>query len=286
MHDLSNEDLSMSSNQGSELQNQSDAEDKELTNEQRIEQIKKEIFGRETPAKYKPIIGEKVFIEIGTKYADNLINMLRRNNELTELGRTIAKEIEGGNVLDLGCGASHWLNTFSQDNGANLYIGVDLSPFIFQPKVLEWRNPTEEEEEAKWLALEMPSELAIEEICEEEKAESSRIPKEPEYKIEDRGLQVKDDMLRAISTIKSGSIKLVIASGIETHSGSRTEADRDNTGKYLTALKDEIKRVLTEDGLFLNYESTLSLEGSSKVEVGGYMDGVSLRRNNKTSEEA
>ena len=286
IYDPSNESFSMS-NQSSESLGQSNTTEKELTDKQRIEQLKNELFNKKTPDEYEPIIGEKVFIEIGTKYAENLIKRLVKNNELTELGQLLANEIKGKRVLDLGCGKSESLNAFSQENGADLYVGVDLYPNVLIDHVAEQACSQEEEDEALMNAAEgLDNFIAKKEGNKEEMAESSQVPEEPEYKIQDRGLQVKDDMLRAISTIKSSSMKLVIVSGIETFFDGHPEADKANTEKYINALQNEIKRVLTEDGLFLNYESNLSLEGSNKVEVGGYVEGVDLRRNNKVSESA
>lgn len=217
--------------------------EEEKTSEQRIEDIKRDFFDREMPPEYQSLVDNTRFIENFARYSKNLIGYL----EHSDIDSLIKDEIKGGVVLDLGCGQSSWVHYFSIRNGAKLYIGVDLMPATFIDKVYEGGSTIGD-------SLSLPGEDKESEertsIVREEQ-ESERVADKPEYRYEENALEVREDMLRAISRMKSNSVKLIITSGIEVLSGKRA-------GEYLTALITEAKRVLTDDGLLLNYESDVS----------------------------
>lgn len=246
----------------------SDDIEEEKTNEQKIDEIKNELFDRETPAEYQQLIEGVNFIRLHTEYSENLIDEFKDENSkdrLNDVGRYIANEIKDGIVLDLGCGQSNKINGFSEENGASLYIGVDLVPYIFFEKSYPGSAPPIPPLESEIVINTEPSEV--------QKNESAF--EQPKFYLEDNALQIKSDMLETISRMKSRSVKLIIMSGIETKGG-------DTTREYTSVLKKEIKRVLKEDGLLLNYHSDISLPDSEPVEIDGHLEGIDIRRNRES----
>lgn len=249
--------------------------EQEKTSEERIEDIKKDLFDREMPPEYQSLVDNVRFIENYASYSENLIGYL----EHSDVDSLIKSEIKGGIVLDLGCGQSSWVHYFSIRNGAKLYIGVDLMPATFAEEMSE-------EESTIGDSLSLPGEDKESEertsIVREEQ-EPERVADKPEYRYEENALEVREDMLRAISRMKSNSVKLIITSGIEVLSGKKG-------GEYLTALITEAKRVLTDDGLLLNYESDVSyhkedMADMDKIDSGVRNIDLRRKRSNKESDK-
>lgn len=216
----------------------------EKTNEQRLEEIKSDLFDREMPAEYEELIKGVSFTENQEPYSEKLVRYLSMN-ELS----IVASKIKNNIVLDLGCGQSSEMNFFSKKNQANLYIGVDLSPFISSPETST--------EASTITSLSLPEETKL-------RPESKKI--RPEFELIGDALQIRGDMLRAVSRMKSESVGVIITSGIESDGRGQI------TGKYTDALINEVKRVLKDEGLFLNYYSDISLNKNTrempKIDIG------------------
>lgn len=241
----------------------------EKTSEQRIEDIKRDLFDREMPPEYQSLIEGAKFIRLNTEYSEHLFESFCRGDDLsnlTDLGHFITDEIKDHIVLDLGCGQSCKVNWFAEVAESSSYVGVDLNPAIFPHKSAPGSAPP----------MRLPEDEEFVPYDPSKDNEESAIHKYPEFRLEENALQVSGDMLRAVSRMKSHSIKLIIMSGIETEPGGSTTID------YISALKKEIKRVLTEDGLFLNYHSDISLPDLEKVDISGSLEGLDIRRNRET----
>lgn len=263
---------------GEELNAEPQTESNEKTNEQRLEEIKAELFDREMPPEYQPLIEGAKFIEVDEPYSENLVSKLDHSSSLRKL---LAEEIKNNIVLDLGCGTAGWINNFSRKNGARLYIGVDLHPGIFSDKI-QVQTKSDAEIKAENKAIEKKLLESFAEDMQrgrindqyEERAKIDKLAKEPTYRMQGQALEVREDMLRAISRMKSNSVKLIVTSGIEVFSGKRA-------GEYITALINEAKRVLTDDGLLLNYESDVSYHESDMtdmVKIDSDVKKIDLRR--------
>lgn len=234
----------------------------EKTEEEKIEEIKKELFDQEVPAKYKDLIEKDYtyFLENDAHYEENLHGWFRDKLSF------ITDEVKNKIVLDLGCGhCEAFAMGEDEETGKiimpyNLYVGVDLSPG------LPWADVSTESSTIGD-DLSLPKENPVP-IKPKEPEQKKRIPDAPGYELDGKLLLVKDDMLRAVSRVKSGSVKLIIMSGMEIgnrphhintlHLGRDLKDNRDTKHPtYMEALHSEIKRVLEDDGLFINWRSDI-----------------------------
>lgn len=233
----------------------------------KAEDIKKELFTQECPEKYRRLIKDARFIRLKEPYAESLRHkFFNRKKELSELGEFVSKKINGKIVLDLGCGKTSHMSYFSKETGAKLHIGVDLSPDIFIP-VVNVENFKQQEElwaEFEEMIRTRPSEpQEVAEIPEKRQAYKENIPIFPndfQYSEDDNALQIRGDMLGAISQIRDNSIGVIIISGIETSS-----ENRGATMEYIEALEKEIMRVLITGGIAVNYDSDFNLDELKNV---------------------
>ncbi|HDQ16527.1 MAG TPA: hypothetical protein ENN31_00140 [Candidatus Vogelbacteria bacterium] len=222
--------------------------------EKSIEEIKQQIFDRQTSKEYERLAEKVGLIKLKTSYAESLDESFSQDGELSDLGKIMQEAIKDGIVLDLGCGQDYHLSKFFMENGAKLYIGVDLEPDIFIPEARVVPNNHRDRSYMKRILSEANREKEAEVVATDDEEEDFISDKGPEYSLRENILQIKDDMLKAISRIKDKSINAVVISGIEI-SFENTE----ETNKYLKALRTEIKRVLKEQGVVLINQSDFSI---------------------------
>ena len=113
---------------GEELSIEPQAESNKKTSEQRIEDIKKDLFDREMPPEYQPLIEGAEFVEIDEPYSENLVSKLDHSSSLRKL---LAEEIKNNVVLDLGCGTAGWINYFSRKKWGQVVYWCRSSPGDF-----------------------------------------------------------------------------------------------------------------------------------------------------------
>jgi len=230
------------------------------TKEEKIAEIKKELFDRGVPGEYKDLIEKDYtyFLENDAHYEANLYSSF--DSKL----KFIADEVKNKIVLDLGCGHCEASSMGEDEEGYilqpySLYVGVDLSPGLDRVSFSTETSTIGGD----------PSLPEADDISSEPKEpeQKKRIPDSPEYGLSGKILLVKDDMLRAVARMKSSSVKLVIMSGMEIGPSAmdpyRSEREiYDDIKKvqhptYLEALHSEIKRVLEDGGLFINWRSDI-----------------------------
>lgn len=236
---------------------------KKETEKERLEKIKNDLFSREVPEEYKELAAQVKLIELSAPYAENLHNLFYEGNkeseELSELGKIISETAKGEIVLDLGCGKTHYLSSFFSKNGADLYIGVDLEPDIYGHVVKEILS---EIKDRSYMRSKSHFCSVVENDNEKELKDEKK-DQEPVYELQGNKLQVKDDMLKAASRIKSESVNLVIVGGIEMSAENIKE-----TTEYLSFLELEIERILKSEGMLLVYQSDFSMENFSLINEG------------------
>lgn len=238
------------------------------TDEERLEEIKRELFTREMPPEYRRLIDGVKLIGSQAEYSENLMAEIGYVSEqeiglnhINETGRFFANEVKDGVVVDLGCGQSSFINYFVGDAEVRLYIGIDLSPAIFPRKALSGSAPPMREHEIDF------------NLNEDSDKETKKfiMPELPKIRLQDNALQITGDMLENISQMKSQSVKLVILSGIEVADGSTND-------EYVNALKQEIKRVLTKDGLVVDYHSDIYFNDLAVIETDEKISGLEIRK--------
>jgi len=214
----------------------------------KMEKLEKELLVREIPLKYSELITDVHLVIAKSPYSELLRQEIDKDPSRYE--QFLASKFKDGTVLDLACGQSYEMNQLAKRYNAKRYIGVDLNPVGgaaegSAPAEYEMSDPNDTFED-----------LVDSKFCIDQKQpqEENLPPKDNEPKIvklsDKEGLEslrIKSDMLNLIARLKDNSINTVIISGVEGRS------DYTVNEKYLSALEQEIQRVLTDTGICISY---------------------------------
>jgi len=220
-----------------------------------------EYFSHEPSENYSTLAMSANFVENKDPYVENLLDLLvGSDNTLTELGELIAEKIRSGVVVDLGCD-SGLFQDYVRLAGVNIYIGVDKS--IHRSIILDITA----EEADKYLldfdgydSDDSQSAISGSDFSETFVSDSEATPQMEIKFCNENTILVEGDMLITLARLPDKSVAAIIASGIEEYKRDKTK----NSGDYSEALKQEIKRVLIDGGIFLGYYTDITPSLSDK----------------------
>lgn len=222
-----------------------------------IENFKKEYLSRALPEEYKKIIKTSPFIEANDRYSENLYHYEKLLQD-----PFFIEKVKDSIVLDLGCGDSGLLESFTESANAKLYIGIDKN--INQNAGLRVINETSEQVLSAFKRFGgFNKSHDLNNFEDDDNDENTEIIKKEEtIKINsEKSILLKSDMLTAIAQFPNKSVSTIFLSGIEFLNSN------NNAIKYHNALVNEIERIIKKDGIVIIYHSDVDLpkETFSKI---------------------